>query len=88
MPKVIYCNSFEVAHSKEAVVLMFKFESPDGFKDATYVIISPQGAVVLKESLESQLEEYVKEHGDIVMGSWKKNSENRVNNCNHEKYIS
>jgi len=89
MSKVIYCNSFEVSHSREAVVLTFRFEAPDGNVETAYVVISPQGAVVLKDSLESQLTEYVKKYGSIEMGDWKKeNPKNCNNNNNHEKYIS
>jgi len=88
MSKVIYCNSFEVSHSREAVVLTFRFEAPDGHIETNYVVISPQGAVVLKDSLETQLSEYVKKYGNIVMGNWKKEEAPKDCNNNNEHYIT
>jgi len=87
--KSLFCNSFEIGHTKEAVILILRFESPDGYKESVYVIISPAGATVLNEHLGKEVEDYVKEHGQIDMGTWKKPSNNdNVRKANDAPYLS
>ena len=90
MAKTLFCNSFEVGHTKEAVILILKFESPDGYKETVYVTISPAGATVLNEHLGKELEDYVKEHGKIDLGTWKKPSNTNNGNAAQDaaKYLS
>lgn len=85
--KTIYANSFEVSHSDEAFLLIFKFESPDGYVESVYVALSPAGTVVLKENLKKEITDYIKAHGNIVMGTWKAQNHKNCNN-NHEQYLS
>lgn len=78
--KALFCNSFEVNHTKEVFSLILRFESPDGYKETVYVTISPAGATFLKEALDKGLTEYVEKFGKIVMDSWIKDADNA--NCN------
>lgn len=66
--KTLYCNSFEVSHSKEAFCLILKFESPDGYTETVYVTLSPAGAKTLVQLVEKEMEDYEKEHGEVE--SW------------------
>ena len=87
--KVLFCNSFEIGHTKEAFILVFRFESPDGYKETVYVAISPAGVTVLNETLGKEITEYVKEHGSIAADVWKTQKNN--NNSPQEakpKYLS
>jgi hypothetical protein len=77
--KTLFCNAFEIGHTKEAFILILRFESPDGYKETVYVTISPAGATVLNEHLGKELEDYVKEHGKIDLGTWKKTANNGNN---------
>jgi hypothetical protein len=71
MPKTLYCNSFEVSRSKEAFILIFRFESPDGYSETVYIILNPSGVAILKEMLTKEIEAYIKEHGELPVGNWK-----------------
>jgi len=66
MPKVLFCNSFEVGHSKEAFCLIFKFQGPNGNTvEATYVAVSPPGTKTLIDQLAAEMKDYEKEHGQV-----------------------
>jgi len=53
------------------------------------VTISPAGATVLNEHLGKELEEYVKEHGKIDLGTWKKTpNTNNANTAKDTQYLS
>jgi len=66
MPKTLFCNSFEVGHSKEAFCLIFKFQGPNGKSvDATYVAVSPSGTKTLIDQLTAEMKDYEKEHGKV-----------------------
>ena len=87
--KTLFCNSFEIGHTKEAFILILRFESPDGYKETVYVTISPAGATVLDEHLGKELEEYVKEHGKIDLGTWKTSNTNNGSTAQDApKYLS
>jgi len=65
-PKSLYCNGFEVGHSKEAFCLILKYMSPDGtVVESVYVAISPAGAKTLNEQLAAEMKDYEKEHGQV-----------------------
>jgi hypothetical protein len=66
--KTLYCNSFEVSHSKEAFCLILKFESPDGHVEVVYATMSPSGAKSLLNIISKQMSHYEKEHGKVK--SW------------------
>jgi len=76
-----------VGHTKEAFILVFRFESPDGYKETVYVCISPAGAVVLNETLGKEIAEYAKKHGNIVVDAWKTQKPNN-NDAKDAKYLS
>jgi hypothetical protein len=86
--KVLFCNSFEVGHTKEAFILILRFESPDGYKESIYVCISPAGATVLNEHLGKEILDYVKEHGKIAVDVWKRQGNNNSNAQEPPKYLS
>ena len=88
LAKTLFCNSLEVGHTKEAFILILRFESPDGYREAVYVSISPAGATVLNEHLGKELEEYVKKHGQIEMGTWKRTTNTNNGNADAPKYLS
>jgi len=88
LAKTLFCNSFEIGHTKEAVILILRFESPDGYKDTVYVTISPAGATVFNEHLRKELDDYVKEFGNIDMGAWKKLQTNGNNAEPKATYLS
>lgn len=69
--KVLYCNSFEVNHNQEVVLITLRFEGPDGCRETVYACISPAGAVAFKETLENTLAEYEEKHGKIVRTEWR-----------------
>jgi len=54
--KTLYCNSFEVSHSKEAFCLILKFESPNGYIETVYVITSPNGAKTFLQLMEKEMQ--------------------------------
>jgi len=71
MPKTLFCNGFEVGHSKEAFCLIFKYMSPDGtIVESVYIAISPAGAKTLIEQLVAEMKDYEKEHGQVE--TWNK----------------
>jgi len=85
----MFCNSFEVSSTDECFLIIFRFESPDGFRDTVYITLSPAGASVLSELLNRELETYVKKYGNIQLGTWKVEKENRKNNNNNNQaYLS
>jgi len=87
--KSLFCNSFEIGHTKEAFILILRFESPDGYKETVYVTISPAGATVFDEHLKKELEDYVKKHGQIDLGTWKKMSNtNNASTTKDAPYLS
>jgi hypothetical protein len=88
MPKILYCNSFEVSRSKEAFVLIFRFESPDGYKETYYVTLSPSGVAALQELLTKEIKAYTKEYGNIPVGNWHTESEKKNCNENKQPYLS
>lgn len=83
--KTLFCNEFQISHTKEVFLLLFKFVAPDGKEDAVYVALSPSGAATLHEILEKDIEIYVKDFGSIV-GNWKTNK--KPANCNNTPYLS
>jgi len=88
MPKSLFCNSFEVGHSKEAFCLVFKFQGPDGsIIETAYVTISPPGSKTLIEQLAAEMKDYEQAHGPVE--PWKTsetpNSKNSQSS-NAEKY--
>lgn len=86
--KTLFCNSFEIGHTKEAFILILRFESPDGYKETIYVTISPAGAVVFNEHLGKEIADYEKEHGKVEMGNWKKTQNPNNSNGQQPKYTS
>jgi len=89
LAKVLFCNSFEIGHTKEVVILILRFESPDGYKETIYVNISPAGTIVLNEHLGKEIADYVKEYGKIDLGAWKKTQPQNSNSSSAEtKYLS
>jgi len=88
MAKVLPCNSIEISSSDEGFLLIFRFRSPDGFSDSVYVTISPAGAVVLNESLEKELTDFIEKHGNIELGTWKRHNNNNHSDCNQKTYLS
>ena len=70
MGKVQYCTNFEVSHSKDAFIMIFRFTSPDGHTESAYIVISPEGASVVHEALGKELEDYIKKFGNIPLGCW------------------
>ena len=84
--KTLFCNEFQISHTKEVFLLLFKFVAPDGKEDAVYVALSPSGAATLHEILEKDIEIYVKDFGSIVVGNWKTNK--KPANCNNTPYLS
>jgi hypothetical protein len=88
MPKTLYCNSFEVSRSREAFVLTFRFESPDGYKETYYVTLSPSGVVALQELLTKEVEAYTKDYGNIPAGNWHIESEKKNNSGDKQPYLS
>jgi hypothetical protein len=83
--KVLFCNSFEVSYAKETYLLIFHFEAPDGFKETVYVALSPNGATMLNELLTKNLEEYMKQYGNIPSGNWQVE---KPKNCENKPYLS
>lgn len=88
--KVLFCNSFEIGHTKEAFILILRFESPDGYKETVYVTISPAGAATFNEHLGKEIEQYEKEHGKIVVDAWKTQNPNNSNDAKdaHATYLT
>ena len=78
--KVLYCNSFEIDHNREVVLMILRFEGPDGSRETLYACISPAGAVAFKESLENTLAEYEKKHGKIAATEWRTNRPDTTKN--------
>jgi len=68
--KSIYCNSVEVSHTREAFLLIFRFVAPDGKEESIYITISPSGAVAVHDILEKEIESYIKNYGNIIVGDW------------------
>jgi hypothetical protein len=79
-----------VISSREAVLIIFRFEAPDGYKESVYVSLSPAGTVVLRDLLEKELESYVKRFGNIVSGEWRQGNpnDNKKDDNNHTSYLS
>jgi len=85
--RVLYCNSFEVGHSKEAFCLVFKFQSPEGNTvDTVYVTIGPSGTKTLIQLLQAEMEAYQKEYG--LVEPWKavKNPDSNSQSENTNKF--
>ena len=84
--KTLFCNEFQVSHTKEVFLLLFKFVASDGKEEAVYVTLSPSGATTLHEILEKDIEVYMKDFGNIVVGNWKTNK--KPADCNNTLYVS
>jgi len=82
MPNIIYCNSFEVSHTKEAFCMIIKFQKPDGSEICFYVVTSPQGCKTLLNVLAAEMTEYEKEFGKVEPWNAPKNSGNPNNSKN------
>jgi hypothetical protein len=83
----MFCNSFEVGHSKEAVCLIFKFQSPDGnIVETAYVAISPSGVKTLIEQLAAEMKDYEKEHGQVETWKIAGNPDSNSQSENANKY--
>jgi len=80
MPKVLFCNSFDITHMKEAVCLTFKFEAPDGNTETIYIITSPEGAKTLNKVLTDVMNDFEKKYGKLKV--WKPPDEKKDNNNN------
>jgi len=80
MEKVLYCTNFEVSHSRDAFILIFRFTAPDGHGESVYIVISPEGASVVHEALGKELEEYIKKFGNIPLGEWVSHHNSRKDN--------
>jgi len=82
---MIYCNSLEVAHTREVFLLTFRFVPPNGKEETVHVAISPAGASTLYDFLGKEIESYVKKYGNIAVAEWetgekKRNKEDNNNN--------
>jgi len=87
MPKTLFCNSFEIGHSKEAFCLIFKFQSPDGnIVETAYVTISPSGTKTLIQLVQAEMEAYEKEHGKIEPWKTSGNSDSNSQSESATKY--
>jgi len=87
MPKVLFCNSFEVGHNKEAFCLIFKFQGPNGNTvEATYVAVSPPGTKTLLEQLIAEMNDYEKEHGKVEPWKTAGNPDSNSQSENANKY--
>jgi hypothetical protein len=86
--KILYCNSFETTHKREVFLLTFRFTAPDGKEEAFYVAISPSGAAVLHEILGKEIESYIREHGNIIVGDWKTDNCNCKEGNNNKPYVA
>jgi len=65
MPDVMYCNSFEVSHNKEAFCMVFKFQKPDGSEISIYVVTSPQGCKTFLNVTTAEMTEYETQYGKV-----------------------
>jgi len=75
MPNVIYCNSFEVSHCKEAFCMVFKFQKPDGSGEVSiYVVMSPQGCKTILNLTTAEMAAYETEHGKVEAWGSPKNT--------------
>jgi len=80
----LFCNSFEVGHSKEAFCMVFKFQGPDGnIVEVTYVAMSPSGAKTLIEQLAAEMKDHEKEHGQVE--TWKTTGNPNANSQGESK---
>jgi len=92
MPKSsIFCNGFEVGHSKEAFCILFKFLGPNGDTiEVAYVTISPSGTKTLLAQLAEDMKDYEKEHGQVE--TWNKagnsNSSGQTQSGNRNPLVS
>jgi len=75
MPDTIYCNSFEISHSKEAFCMVFKFQKPDGSGEISlYVVMSPQGCKTILNLTAAEMNAYETEFGKVEPWNAPKNS--------------
>jgi len=88
MGKVLYCTNFEVSHSKDAFIMIFRFTSPDGHTESAYIVITPEGASVVHEALGKELEEYIKKFGNIPLGEWIKEPKNSNSQKSNSPYLT
>jgi hypothetical protein len=88
MPKVLFCNSFEITSTKEIFLLLFRFIAPDAHEETVYVAISPSGAATLHELLGKEVESFVQKFGNIVMENWQTEKPNRNCNSHNPAYLS
>jgi len=82
MPDVIYCNSFEVSHTKEVFCMIFKFQKPDGTEIPIYVVMSPQGCKTILNLTTAEMAAYETEYGKVEPWNAPKNAGN-PNSKNH-----
>jgi len=88
MGKVLYCTNFEVSHSKDAFIMIFRFTSPDGHTESAYIVITLEGASVVHEALGKELEEYIKNFGNIPLGEWVKEANRNSRKDNNTPYLT
>jgi len=75
MPDVIYCNSFEVSHNKEAFCMIFKFQKPDGGGEISiYVVVSPQGCKTILNLTTEEMTAYETQYGKVEAWNVPKNT--------------
>jgi len=85
--RVLYANSLEISHTKEAFLLVFRFQAPDGFQEAVYVSLSPAGASILEDMLGKELKSYIEKFGNITV-EWTapQNANSNVKQSNQAGY--
>jgi hypothetical protein len=71
---IMYCNSFEVSHNKEAFCMIFKFQKPDGSEIRIYVVTSPQGCKTLLNVTAAEMTEYETQYGKVEAWGSPKNT--------------
>jgi hypothetical protein len=79
--KVLPANSVEVAHNKEAFILVFRFQASDGQAEAVYIVLSPSGAKTTADLLGREIQLYEKEAGAIT--PWTTQKTNNSTGPNH-----
>jgi len=73
---IIYCNSFEISHNKEAFCMVFKFQKPDGSEISIYVVTSPQGCKTVLNVTSAEMTEYESQYGKVEAWNSPKNTSN------------
>jgi hypothetical protein len=87
--RTIYCDNFEIGHSKEAFCLIIRFHGANGkVVDEVHVVTGPQGAKSLLNCLKLEIEDYERENGPVEPWGNQHNTQNTATAQNTEKYVA